>query len=332
MSKNDISNNLNYVMSFFLFIIIVVLFTRYIHKQNLVNEISKINKNKSDPEKEMDLVKHYMLNESKDEKELKPIIWIHVPYELNSRSWESFNGRMSNDLNLPYIYLCIKNIVNKCGNNFHIVIIDDNSFNKLLEGNWKYNLSSVGSPLKEKIRYLGLVKVLHKYGGILLPKSFLALKNLMPFYIEGTKDNKPFVCERVNQTKFTCDSNFIGCLKECNVMEKYINFLNSCTNKYTDESNFLKENDKWIFDNIKDFNSICGSKIGVKDKDKNPIKIEHLFGEKYLKLPNYVFGLNLPEKQINTRSAFNWFSYLPENEIVKGNSILSKYFLMAQQM
>jgi len=294
-----------------------------------INGIVKGKKgNKSDKEKELDLVKHYMLNEPEHEKELKTIIWIHIPYELNSRSWDSFNSRMSKDLNLPYIYLCIKSIVEKCGENFHIVMIDDKSFDTLLEGDWNYNLTQVGSPLKEKIRYLGLIKILHKYGGLLLPKSFLALKNLMPLYTEGTKDNKPMVFERVNHHKFTCDSRFIGCLKECKTMERYIEFLNTCTNKYTDESNFLKVNDKWIYDNISKFNLICGSKIGVKDKDKNPILLENLFGEKYLNLPTYVYGLNLPEEQINNRTKYSWFSYLPEIEVVKGNTILSKYFLI----
>ena len=130
--------------------------------------------------------------------------------------------------------------------------------------------------------------------------------------------------------RFICDSKFIGCVKECKIIETYIEFLKLNTNKYTDESNFLKENDKWIQSNINNFNKICGSKIGVKDKDNKTIKVEDLLGEKHLKLPCYVYGLNLPEKEINNRSAYNWFSYLNELEIFKGNTILSKYFLMAQ--
>ena len=32
----------------------------------------------------------------------KPILWIHVPYEYNSRKWLSFGSRSSFELNQPY--------------------------------------------------------------------------------------------------------------------------------------------------------------------------------------------------------------------------------------
>ena len=46
MSKNDINNHLNYVMSFFFLLLLIILFNRYIHKQNLMDEINGIVKGK----------------------------------------------------------------------------------------------------------------------------------------------------------------------------------------------------------------------------------------------------------------------------------------------
>ena len=103
MSKqNDINTHLSYVMAFILVIVMGVLYQRYVRKQNLEKELD-----------DLELIKYYLLTDSPEEKKLKTILWIHIPYELNSRSWESFYGRMSNELNMPYIYLCIKSIVEK---------------------------------------------------------------------------------------------------------------------------------------------------------------------------------------------------------------------------
>lgn len=322
MSKKDINIHLNYVMAFILVVIMAILYHRYVAKNNIKKELN-----------DLDLVRYYLLNDAPEEKELKTILWIHIPYELNSRSWESFYSRSSRDLNLPYIYLCIKSIVEKCGKSFHVVLIDDNSFKTLLP-EWNVDLSHVGSPNKEKLRYCGLAKLLYKYGGLLVPKSMLTVKNLMPLYVEGISGGKPFFVERVlNNMSFTSNHKFIGCEKECPTIKEFIGFLEASNSlDYTDESNYLNLIDAWIYSNLNKFNKICGSKVGVKDTDKNPIMLEDLFSEKPVKLPCYVHGIVIPEDELNKRTAYNWFSYLPENEIIRGNSFISKYFLMAQHM
>ena len=53
----------------------------------------------------------------------KPILWIYIPYEYNSRHWESFGSRSSLHLNQPYLYLTIQSIIQHCSNDFYICII-----------------------------------------------------------------------------------------------------------------------------------------------------------------------------------------------------------------
>ena len=36
-------------------------------------------------------IKKYLLNDSTLAKSKKPILWIHIPYEYNSRQWNSFS-------------------------------------------------------------------------------------------------------------------------------------------------------------------------------------------------------------------------------------------------
>ena len=44
-------------------------------------------------------------------KSKKPILWIHMNYDINARWWSSFYSRNSTDLNQPYLYLTIKSII-----------------------------------------------------------------------------------------------------------------------------------------------------------------------------------------------------------------------------
>ena len=72
-------------------------------------------KNKQDDEtNNYNAIKEYLLDVDSLAKSRKPILWIHVPYEYNSRSWVNFGSRSSYDLNQPYLYLTIKIIINKC--------------------------------------------------------------------------------------------------------------------------------------------------------------------------------------------------------------------------
>ena len=56
-----------------------------------------------------------ILEEQRDDlaQSKKPIVWIHIPYEINSRSWDSFYSRNSENLNQPYLYLTIESIINR---------------------------------------------------------------------------------------------------------------------------------------------------------------------------------------------------------------------------
>ena len=109
------------------------------------------------------------LKQSKNRK-----LWIHIPFEKNSRKWINFGSRTSTDLNLAYMTLCVKSIIDHCGENYDIFIIDDTNFSNLL--NDDIDMSKLSGALKEKYRELSMLKVLYNYGGVILPPS-LFLKN-----------------------------------------------------------------------------------------------------------------------------------------------------------
>ncbi len=60
-----------------------------------------------------DIVKKYLLNDSSLANSDKPIIWIHITYDVNARWWPQFGSRNTKCLNQPYIYLTLRSIIEK---------------------------------------------------------------------------------------------------------------------------------------------------------------------------------------------------------------------------
>ena len=158
--------------------------------------------------KHYELVRKYLLNDSSLAQSKRPIIWIHLNYEQNSRHWLSFGSRNSDDLNQPYLHLTIKSIIDKCGEDFNICLIDDDSFANILPG-WNIDLHLVADPVKDKLRQLALAQVLHSFGGMLLPASFICFDNLNKVYNSGTKGDKMFVGEFADNNSTSVSIIFI---------------------------------------------------------------------------------------------------------------------------
>ena len=281
-----------------------------------------------------DKIKKYLLNESSIAKSKKPILWIHVPYELNSRSWESFYSRSNTNLNLPFVNLTIQSIINKCSDSFKICLIDDKSFNNLIPG-WNVDLNRIGSPIKEKIRYLAGLKLLFNYGGIYVPKSFLCFKDLIDTHDNNLSNHDAYIFENINkihtnnQLNFSPDPNFIGCKRNSNTIETLIHDVEIIISKdQTDESYFLGELNKYCNKYVSNnsMKLVDGKKIGVKDKNNEPILIDTLFSERFNGFCNQMIGLNIDEAELLKRTHYNWFCKLSQDEIMKCNNTLGNLF------
>jgi len=287
--------------------------------------------------KQYELVKKYLLNDSSLAKSKKPIIWIHMTYEVNARWWPSFNSRNSDCLNQPYIYLTLKSIIDKCGNNFNICMIDDDTFANILPG-WAVDLNLVANPIKSKLRELALAKVLYNYGGVVLPNSFICFQNLIDTYNTYTSNNKMFVGELLDrnstsqQVNFFPNTKFMGCEKENSTMKDYIAYLETMNSTdYTDESNFLGAYGRWCNEKIVngEMNLLTADKLGMKDTLGKPVTIERLMGNTYIDLPGTVKGLYIPADEILKRSAFQWFARLSAKQALASDTIISKYLVIS---
>jgi hypothetical protein len=279
-------------------------------------------------ERDQEIRDLHIINQELLQKSKKPILWICVPKNTNARQWSSFYSRNSNDLNIPYMYFTIKSILNQCGKDFTVCMIDDDSFNALLP-NWTPELNKIGDPLREKVRYLGMMQLLYHYGGIFVPPSFLCLRNLYPLY---KTMSAPFVVENVNYNgscQFAPDPYFIGANKECSVIKSYIDYLaRMISDDYTAESLFLNDMSKWCALRCSngDMTLVDAKMVGVKNKMGDAVVTEMFFEQQPLHLCDKKWGVLIPHEQILKRTALNWFCYIHKYELLTLDTELGSYF------
>jgi len=318
----------SYFIGFIILVAFGILFQKYLEKQARTR--NGISDNYND-------VKQYLLNESSLAKSKKPIMWIYTPYEYNSRDWLSFGSRSSYNLNQPYLNLCVRSIIKHCDNSFTICIIDDNSFAKLIPG-WNIDLSMVGDPIVSNIRQLAISKLIYNYGGVSVPISFLCFKDLIDMWERGTDSDKMFVCENVNtnvsstNNRFYPDTSFLGAKKKNEQLNSFIEYLQRIVSSdYTAQSEFLGNFDKWAnkMVNKKQINMIPGTDVGTKTIDNNPVLVDDLLSDDYIKFYDGMYGIWIPSETILKRRNYEWFARLSNEQIFQSKFILAKYFVLA---
>jgi hypothetical protein len=316
---------MNYVVLFSILIVLGMLYRRFEHKRMCEENTDN-----------REAIQKYLLDDVTLGKSKKPILWIHVPYEYNSRKWLSFGSRSSFELNQPYLYLTVRTIIAKCEESFTICIIDDSSFDRLIPG-WEINMTKISAPISDNIRKLGLMKLIYKYGGLLCPISFLCMKDLLPLYKKGIIDNKMFVCENNNHNitstsyDFYPDISFCGAEKKNIMVENLIEFQQrTISQDFTAASAFLGDFDRWVNKKVRErqINLISGIDVGIKSLDDKPIKLEDLMSNHYLDIYPQTYGIWIPAEQILKRNSFEWFSRLSEKQVLESDTIIGNYMLV----
>ena len=295
------------------------------------------------PNDEYALIKDYLLNDSPLYGYNRPKIWIHTKYEYNSRRWKSFQSRSSHDLNQPYIHLTIKTIIDHCGDDFHICLIDDNTFSKLIPSWSETNLATIAEPMKSQLRQIGLAELVYYYGGIVLPNSFVCSRPLKPFYESAIADNKPFVCESINRNEnllknpqrllFLPDTYIMGAPKHSETIKELVEYLKkrNQTPHFSSDRDFLGDTSQWCMNAIRDqkMTLVGGEYVGVKTAKRKPILLDNLMEEEYLDLHPDCVGIYIPDAELLSRKKYQWFAVLSTDDLVNTNMAITKYLKIA---
>jgi hypothetical protein len=292
----------------------------------------KIKSKMSNTDNDQELIQKYLLNDSPLYGYNRPKLWIHSKYEVNSRNWQKFHARNSTDLNQPYLHLTIKSIINHCGKDFNICLIDDKSFSKLLPS-WDIDVTSLPEPAKSHFRELGMLQLVYHYGGMVVPNSFICLKNLKPLY-----NNTPFICEKQNKYCNILNNNnhlyipdiyFIGAEKNDESILEIIEYIKTRNrnNHFTEETNFKGEISYMCSDMCKNdkITIINGNKIGIKTEKDKPVLIDDLMSEGYINFTEDLYGIYIPSEEVLCRTKYNWLVERSSEDVLNYNIVLSEY-------
>ena len=318
-----------YILLFAVFLVLAFLYHRMEEKHQREEEQDKYA-----------AIRKYLLQDrSLLENAKQPILWIHVPHEYNARHWSSFGSRSSLDLNQPYLLLTLQSILRRCADSFHVCIVDDTSFAKLLPS-WDIDLSILSAPVVTKMRYLGITKLLHTYGGLWTPLSFVCFRDLHELYMRHTADDdKLFVVENVNRhassayESFCPDPSFLGCSRGSGAMEAFHRFLQTVgSTDNTAASAFLGRMSEWCRERQREgqVTVVDGKLVGTKTNANRPLLLEDLMSSQPLDVCPQAYGLWVPAHEILSRRHYEWFARLSTSQALEANTALSQYLLLAQ--
>jgi hypothetical protein len=292
---------------------------------------------------ENDLIRKYLLNDSPLYGYNRPKLWIHTKYEYNARKWKSFGSRSTTDLNQPYIHLTVKSIIQQCGDDFNICLIDDDSFSQLLP-NWNADIRTMAEPFKDHYREQAFAELLYIYGGMFVPNSFVCLTNLMPLFKMGTQGSRPFVCEMINKysnvisdqrwRNFTSSTYFMGAIKRDPQMRAFADYMQNRNESrhFSAEADFFGYTSKWLNHEVVsgNFNLIDGVYIGIKTTTGKPISLENLVEDNALEIcPNRTYGVYIPAGEFLERTNYQWFAVMESKNLLKTNMIITKYIIQS---
>ena len=295
---------------------------------------NQIKQKMSNNDENDELIRKYLLNESPLYGMNRPKLWIHSKYEINARSWKDFQSRNSTDLNQPYLHQTIKTIINCCGNDFNICLIDDETFSKLIP-DWDVNLATLSEPFRSNFREVGMLQLLYIYGGVVLPNSFICMKNVAPLYKDMLAQSKPFFAEEINTGSNGSNGTFVpgmqvmGAQKACPTIKELIVVLKqrNKSNHFSNEAKFTGQTSQLLNAKVNAGKAtiLDGTLVGIKSKGGKRILLDDLMGEDFLDLDCGAYGIVVPADEVLSRSKHQWLAYLSTRELMKTKIILVKY-------
>lgn len=289
-----------------------------------------------DPEKlQFDLVQEHLLENNGDLNLIKkPIMWIHVDYDKNSRHWETFYSRSNNNLNQPYLNMCVETIIKHCGDSFNICLINDSSFFKLLN-NWTIDLDKLPKTLKARTRFLGMLKLLEKYGGVVMPNSMLIMKDFIKCHKKYLGVNGAYVGEFISrnvtstQKRTSPSHKLIASEKNNKIIKDLCSFMEVLlSTDTTSEVEFDGKIDRMLFKyvNSSSINLIPARKLGMKTQDGYDILLDDLLQNTKINFDKNMVGIYLPKEELLKRTNYRWFLTSNKMQILTSKTIISAQF------
>jgi hypothetical protein len=284
---------------------------------------------------QFDLVQEHLLSTSGDFNKIKkPIMWIHTDYDRNTRHWASFYSRANNNLNQPYLNMCVETIIKHCGDSFNICLINDSTFDKLLNS-WTIDLDKLPQPMKDRTRTMGCLRLLEKYGGVLIPNSMLMMRDFIGCHKKYLGVDGIYVGELLSRnntssiTRLFPNHLLIGCEKKNKTMKELCNYLEASLSKdNTCQTDFEGNLDRLIFKyaNSGVINKIPGNLLGVRNMAGEVILLDNLLQNTKIPFDKNMVGIYIPKKELLQRTKYSWFLRMNKMQILTSKTIIASKF------
>lgn len=267
----------------------------------------------------------------------KPFLWIPLTYEANARQWLDFYSRKTTNMNQPYLEATIQSIIHHNARDFNVCIIDDLSYHKLMR-NWTISLVDVPEPSRTHIRKLALMKLLNRYGGLIVPPSFLCIRSLASLY---NQRSSMVAVEQINRSSssqemlFTPSFCFMGSDAGCPALQDGIQrFETMVSENHTHELEFWGQWNRWCYEKVHQgqMTLIDGKEVGVK-REKREITLEDILtdGNSFDLFREVQYGVWIPQDEILKRTNYEWFARMSIDQIEQSQLAIANMFILAKQ-
>ena len=323
-----------------LVILLIVIFTSSILYDRYVKK-----RQKSQANDDNDMIeKHFFKKNNNiiiDKYDHRPILWIYVNFKKNSKNWLSFYSRNSYCLNTPYKSLTIQSIINNSNENYNICLIDDNSFKTLLTADeFDKDLQYISEPVKSNYVKLAMLKLLYKYGGFIVPNSFIGFSNFNKLFYDNIEHKGCFIGEFQNtdtllNTDYVLSDKLIGCKKNNDAIQNIISYyLNILQNDYTSNTNLngVMENYYLQLANEGKMNVIPKEKMGIVDYKNSKILVSDLLSMNNIILHKNIYGLYIPSNILEKKLNYGWFTRMSEKQVLNSETNIGKLLLINHDM
>jgi hypothetical protein len=305
-----------------------------------------------------ELIKKYLLNDTSLTNNKKPILWVHIEFEKNARAWESFGSRTTENLNQPYQYLTIRSIIEKCGESFNVCLLDDESLIKIIP-EWRTKVEDLPRPLRSHMRELAMATILHLYGGLVVPSSFICFQNMRNLYDAHLEKANVVIGELRSTSSISSESQYspstkiMGCRRHDPLMKEYMEYLTQLIAvDHTQDMDFTGEPSRWWMAKLNPtaaescastaaassagtaaaatnykVSLIPAEELGAKTMKNKPVLIEELLADVDIHLSPTTAGIYIPDKDILKRHKFQWFARLSPAQVLESNTLIGKYML-----
>lgn len=275
----------------------------------------------------------------------KPKLWIYLnSSDVNSRSWADFMDRSSRALNLPFLNLCYRSIVEQNSDMYTIEVIGGLSDLALRMGGWDNLPTPLRNPdavLREPELNWIRSAVLAKWGGLWVSPATVCIKPFGPLpkkrsVFFGTDPAPAYSSAKIipglnvmwspgpNEPLWTTWEK-----KACERLERR-----------SGGSEFRNDEKSDLADAIREFGDNCifmtAGELSRKGASLKRIELEDLLaagteGDIPFTIPIETIYIPIAYPEIIQRTAFEWFLRMSEDQIMDSDLVIRHLFKLSQK-